>query len=130
MTSARMASTSNSKLATWSRVSAPGWANAMVLSSGNSEIEYEIRAGRADAKADQFVRCRREFAGLARALEVAHKVAARSAFAAAQLKRVINQGLGAQLAGALELERAAAMACLANADTAQRAEAFAAQRLS
>jgi hypothetical protein len=38
--------------------------------------------------------------------------------------------LGAQLAGALELERIAAMACFANADTAQRVEAFASQRLS
>jgi enoyl-CoA hydratase/carnithine racemase len=64
-----------------------------------------------------------------RALSIANQVAARSALATSQLKRVINSQLNPQLAAALDLERQAAMACFASVDTAQRIEAFAAGRL-
>ena len=56
-TSAQRASTSDSKLATSWRASAAAGANATDLNSGTSEIEYEIGAGGADAKADQYSRC-------------------------------------------------------------------------
>jgi hypothetical protein len=45
------------------------------------------------------------------------------------LKRVVTSQLQPQLAAALELERQAAMACFASADTARRIEAFAEKRL-
>ena len=64
-----------------------------------------------------------------RALQVATQVAARSQLATSQLKRVINSQLNPQLAAALEMERQAAMACFASADTAQRIEAFADKQL-
>lgn len=54
------------------------------------------------------------------ALALAHQVAARSTLATSQLKRLLTTGLSAQLSGALELERQAAMACFANPDTARR----------
>lgn len=63
------------------------------------------------------------------ALEIAHQVAARSTLATSQLKHVINSRLNPQLAAALDLERQAAMACFASADTAQRVGAFAEKRL-
>jgi enoyl-CoA hydratase/carnithine racemase len=63
------------------------------------------------------------------ALDLARQVAARSTLSTSQLKRVINADLNPQLASALELERQAAMACFASADTAQRIEAFAKRRL-
>ena len=62
-------------------------------------------------------------------LALAAQVAARSPLAMSQLKRVINTQLDARLASALELERQAAMACFADADTARRVRSFAAQRL-
>jgi len=64
-----------------------------------------------------------------RALDIANRVAAQSALSTSQLKRVIHQGLGAQLGAALDLERDAAMACFASAETAQRVEAFTTRRL-
>jgi len=54
------------------------------------------------------------------ALAMAHQVASRSTRATSLLERVMTSGLSNQLAGALELERQAAMACFANPDTAQR----------
>ena len=54
------------------------------------------------------------------AIELANRVASRSTLATSQLKRLMTTGLSAQLSGALELERQAAMACFANPDTAQR----------
>ena len=63
------------------------------------------------------------------ALALAHQVAARSPLATSQLKRVVTSQLKPQLAAALELERQAAMACFASADTARRIEAFADKRL-
>jgi len=62
-------------------------------------------------------------------LALAAEVAARSPLATSQLKRVINAQLNARLAAALELERQAAMACFADADTAQRVRSFAEKRL-
>ena len=66
---------------------------------------------------------------LPRALEMANQVASRSINATSRLKRVITSQLNPQLAGALELEREAAMACFADPNTAQRIQVFAAQRL-
>ena len=66
---------------------------------------------------------------LPRALDLANQVAARSALATSQLKRVISSQLNPQLASALELERQAAMACFASPDTAQRIRAFSEKRL-
>jgi len=66
---------------------------------------------------------------LSHALEIANRVAAQSSLSTSQLKRVINQGVSAQLATALDLERDAAMACFASAETAQRVEAFITRRL-
>jgi enoyl-CoA hydratase/carnithine racemase len=54
------------------------------------------------------------------ALAMAHQVASRSALATRMLKRVMTTGLSNQLAGALELERQAAVACFESPDTAQR----------
>ena len=54
------------------------------------------------------------------ALAMARQVADRSPLATGMLKRVLTTGLSTQLAGALELERQAAMACFANPDTAAR----------
>jgi enoyl-CoA hydratase/carnithine racemase len=54
------------------------------------------------------------------ALAMARQVADRSPLAIGMLKRVMTTGLSNQLAGALELERQAAMACFANPDTAER----------
>ena len=63
------------------------------------------------------------------ALQIATEVASRSPLATSQLKRVMTTQLHAQLTGALEQERQAAMACFGDADTAQRIGAFAAARL-
>ena len=54
------------------------------------------------------------------ALALANQVAARSTLATGLLKRAMTTGLSNQLAGALEQERQAAMACFANPDTAAR----------
>lgn len=66
---------------------------------------------------------------LAQAIELATQVAARSAGATMRLKRMLTSQLQTQLVTALELEQQAAMACFADADTAQRVQEFAAQRL-
>ncbi len=63
------------------------------------------------------------------AMELAAQVASRSASATARLKRMLTSELQNQLAGALELEQQAAMACFADADTSQRIASFAARRL-
>jgi enoyl-CoA hydratase/carnithine racemase len=63
------------------------------------------------------------------ALALGNQVASRSMLATSQLKRVITSQLSPQLASALELERQAAMACFASADTAQRIQAFAEKRI-
>ena len=55
---------------------------------------------------------------------VAAQVASRSAGATSRLKRLLTSQLQTQLAGALELEREAAMACFADPDTAQRIADF------
>jgi enoyl-CoA hydratase/carnithine racemase len=60
------------------------------------------------------------------ALELGRQVASRSPLATTRLKRLMTTQLHAQLIGALEHERQAAMACFADAETAQRIEAFAA----
>lgn len=62
---------------------------------------------------------------LPRAMELANQVATRSTLATSQLKRLMTTGLSAQLSGALELERQAAMACFSNPDTARRIAALA-----
>jgi enoyl-CoA hydratase/carnithine racemase len=54
------------------------------------------------------------------ALAMANQVASRSAVATRLLKRAMTSGLSSQFAGALEIERQAAMACFANPETAQR----------
>lgn len=54
------------------------------------------------------------------AMAMARQVADRSPMATGLLKRAMTTGLSGQLAGALEFERQAAMACFANPDTAQR----------
>lgn len=54
------------------------------------------------------------------AIEIAGRIAARSRLATAQLKRVMNTQLGAQLAAALDHERQAATTCFASAETVQR----------
>jgi enoyl-CoA hydratase/carnithine racemase len=59
------------------------------------------------------------------ALALAARVASRSAVATGRLKRLLTSQLQTQLAGALELERQAAMACFADPDTAQRIADFA-----
>ena len=68
---------------------------------------------------------------LATAMELARQVASRSSSAVARLKRVLTaQGRAdSSLAKALELEKQAAMACFADADTARRVHEFAARRL-
>ena len=63
------------------------------------------------------------------AMALAQQVASRSAGATARLKRVLTTQLQTQLAGALELERQAAMACFGDADTAERIRDFAEKRL-
>ncbi len=63
------------------------------------------------------------------ALALAREIATRSVLATSQLKRVIHARLNTQLTTALELERQAAMACFADADTAQRVESFTERRL-
>ena len=63
------------------------------------------------------------------AMTLAAQVASRSAGATSRLKRLLTSQLQTQLAGALELEREAAMACFADPDTAQRIADFAAGRL-
>jgi enoyl-CoA hydratase/carnithine racemase len=65
---------------------------------------------------------------MAAALALAAQVASRSAHATSRLKRLLTSQLQTQLAGALELERDAAMACFADPDTAQRIANFAAGR--
>ncbi len=63
------------------------------------------------------------------ALQIATEIASRSSLATTRLKRVMTTQLHAQLIGALEHERQAAMACFGDAETAQRIGAFAAARL-
>jgi enoyl-CoA hydratase/carnithine racemase len=58
------------------------------------------------------------------AMDMAEKVAARSAFATSRLKRMMTLELDHQVATALELERQAAVACFGNEDTARRIERF------
>ncbi len=58
------------------------------------------------------------------ALALAAKVASRSAGVTSRLKRLLTNQLRTQLAGALKLEREAAMACFADPDTAQRIADF------
>ena len=69
---------------------------------------------------------------LPQAMALAQQVASRSSHAVARLKRVLTaQGRAdSPLAKALELEKQAAMACFANADTAQRVHEFARKRLA
>ncbi|MDD2925964.1 enoyl-CoA hydratase/isomerase family protein [Rhodoferax sp.] len=66
---------------------------------------------------------------LTQAIELAEQVASRSAGATGRLKRVLNSQLQHQLAAALALEQQSAMACFADADTAQRVQRFTAKRL-
>lgn len=63
------------------------------------------------------------------ALRIATEVASRSRLATSQLKKLMTTQLSSQLSGALEQERQAAMACMADADTAQRIAAFARAKL-
>ncbi len=65
------------------------------------------------------------------AMDLANQVASRSAGATARLKRVLMaQGrANSPLEMALDVEKQAAMACFADADTAERIHAFAAKRL-
>ena len=63
------------------------------------------------------------------ALELANRVAARSSLATSQLKRLMTTGLSPQLAGALEHERQAALACFSNPDTARRIAEFTRSKL-
>ncbi|OIQ66742.1 putative enoyl-CoA hydratase echA8 [mine drainage metagenome] len=62
---------------------------------------------------------------LSTAMALAEQVASRSSLATTQLKRVMTTQLSSQLAGALELERQAAMVCFADAETSQRINQFA-----
>jgi enoyl-CoA hydratase/carnithine racemase len=64
------------------------------------------------------------------AMELANQVATRSSLAVSMLKRMMTVQLSAQLAGALENEKIAAMACFSAPDTAARIEAFALSRKS
>lgn len=57
---------------------------------------------------------------LPRATELAKKIAERSPFALARLKRVMTSEISSQLSGALDLERRACAALFAEADTAAR----------
>lgn len=66
---------------------------------------------------------------LPEAMVLATQVASRSAAATSRLKRLLTSQLQSRLAGALELERQAAMACFAEPDTAQRVRDFARKRL-
>jgi len=66
---------------------------------------------------------------LPEAMLLATQVASRSAVATSRLKRLLTSQLQSRLAGALELERQAAMACFAEPDTAQRVRDFARKRL-
>jgi enoyl-CoA hydratase/carnithine racemase len=59
------------------------------------------------------------------AISLAEQVASRSAGATGRLKRLLTSGLQQQLASALELEQQAAIACFADAETAQRVQSFA-----
>jgi enoyl-CoA hydratase/carnithine racemase len=63
------------------------------------------------------------------ALQIAAQIASRSSLATTRLKRAMTTQLHGQLIGALEHERQAAMACFADAETAQRIAAFAAAKL-
>jgi enoyl-CoA hydratase/carnithine racemase len=63
------------------------------------------------------------------AMALAQELATRSKGAVARLKRVLTLQSQQQLAGALELERQAAMDCFGDADTAHRIAAFTQQRL-
>jgi enoyl-CoA hydratase/carnithine racemase len=58
------------------------------------------------------------------ALQLAAEVASRSPFALIQLKKLMNVQLSSQLNGALEQERQAAIACMADRDTARRIAEF------
>jgi enoyl-CoA hydratase/carnithine racemase len=68
-------------------------------------------------------------ATLPTALQIAAQIAARSSLATTRLKRAMTTQLHGQLIAALEHERQAAMACFADAETAQRIAAFAAAKL-
>ena len=61
---------------------------------------------------------------LATAMTLAHQVASRSRLATSQLKRVMTTQPGAQLVGALEHERHAAIACFSDPETAKRIADF------
>ena len=63
------------------------------------------------------------------AMTLAAQVASRSAVATSRLKRLLTSQLQTQLAGALEQEREADMACFTDPDTAQRIAGFTAGRL-
>ena len=63
------------------------------------------------------------------ALRIATEVASRSRLATSQLKKLMTTQLSSQLTGALEQERQAALACFADAVTAQRIAAFARAKL-
>jgi enoyl-CoA hydratase/carnithine racemase len=60
--------------------------------------------------------------------DLAEKIATRSSFATSRLKRVLATQIDHPLAGALELERQAAMECFGSAETAQRIAAFTAKQ--
>lgn len=58
------------------------------------------------------------------AIELAHQVASRSQFATSRLKKLMTTQLSAQLTGALEQERQAAIACMNDPETARRIAEF------
>jgi len=60
--------------------------------------------------------------------ELAEKVATRSFLATSRLKRVLTSQIDHQLAGALELERHAAMECFGSQETAKRIAEFTAKQ--
>jgi enoyl-CoA hydratase/carnithine racemase len=61
-------------------------------------------------------------------LDLAERIASRSFFATSRLKRILTSQLDHQLAGALDLERHAAVECFGNQETAQRIAAFTAKQ--
>jgi enoyl-CoA hydratase/carnithine racemase len=67
---------------------------------------------------------------LPRAVEVAARIAGKSAFAVSRLKRLVTTGRPGDFASALELEQEATMAAMATADAAERVAASAPVRSS
>jgi enoyl-CoA hydratase/carnithine racemase len=61
----------------------------------------------------------------ARAFEIAETIALKSRFAVGKLKTLLNQGLGASLWRAVELEEAATIEAFGNAEGAERVKRFA-----